>query len=273
MEKVMDTYLLVRKCLAIGIIFLFIGVAITPGINFNVVKASHDKDLVEVTAQTFGINGFEDTTVKLTREQYQNLERYLVEFKVRLNQTTTKKEAVPIFMEAVVELDNYGLLPKGMSVERAQRLVIGWYQKPIERLLNNRQQEIFPNHDNAFCLLYLDATKPLYPDYPFLIVYCPLALIVFLLGGIFGIFSAFIKYISEIIIEYISEITQYIPLKLLNIIKISGVTDFYSFGLKFLVVKTHSYAGPLLLGYTGLMLHLSDDKAYFFGFALAVLFA
>jgi len=262
-----------RKVLAVGIILLFIGVALVPSINFNVVKASYGNDLVEVTTQACGIKGSGNTTVKLTRQQYQNLKEYLVDFRSRLNQTTTREEAVPLFKEAVVELDNYGLLPKGMSVERAQRLVIGWYQKPIERLLNNRQQEIFPNLDNAFCLLYLDATKPLYPDYPFLIVYCPLALIVFLLGGIFGIFSAFIKYISEIIIEYISEITQYIPLKLLNIIKISGVTDFYSFGLKFLVVKTHSYAGPLLLGYTGLMLRLSDDKAYFFGFALAVLFA
>jgi len=114
---------LIVKGLAIGIILLFIGVAIAPSINFNVVKASDDDDLVEVTTQACGIKGFGNTTVKLTREQYQNLEQYLVEFRARLNQTTTREEAVPIFKEAVVELDKYGLLPRGMSVERAQKLI------------------------------------------------------------------------------------------------------------------------------------------------------
>jgi hypothetical protein len=37
------------KCLAIGIILLFVGVTIAPTINFNTVKASTDNDLVEVT--------------------------------------------------------------------------------------------------------------------------------------------------------------------------------------------------------------------------------
>ena len=120
---------LISKCLAVGIILLFIGIAVTPSINHGVVKASQDNDLVGVTTQACGIKGYGDTTVKLTREQYQNLEQYLVEFRAKLNQTMTRAEAVPIFKEAVVELNKYGLLPKGMSVERAQRLVTGQYQK------------------------------------------------------------------------------------------------------------------------------------------------
>jgi len=39
----------IKKLLAIGIIFLFIGVAVAPSINSSVVKASDD--LVEVTSQ------------------------------------------------------------------------------------------------------------------------------------------------------------------------------------------------------------------------------
>jgi hypothetical protein len=103
---------------------LFVGVAIAPTINQSVVTASTDDDLVEVTTQACGIQGYGDTTVKLTREQYQNLEQYLVEFRARLNQTTTREEAVPIFKEAVVELDKYGLLPKGMSVEKGTEISI-----------------------------------------------------------------------------------------------------------------------------------------------------
>jgi len=121
-----DNY--VKKGLVVSVILLFIGVAIAPSINFNVVKASDDNDLVEVTTQACGIKGYGNTTVKLTRQRYQNLEQYLVEFRARLNTTTTREEAVPIFKEAVVELNKYGLLPKGMSVERAQKLVTGQNQ-------------------------------------------------------------------------------------------------------------------------------------------------
>jgi hypothetical protein len=124
----MEEFHMKRKCLAIGIILLFVGVTIAPTINFNSVKASIDDDLVEVTTQACGIQGYKDTTVKLTREQYQDLEQYLIEFRARLNQTSTREEAVPIFKDAVVELDTYGLLPKGMSVRVVQRLIVNRFQ-------------------------------------------------------------------------------------------------------------------------------------------------
>lgn len=114
-----------KKYLAIGVALLFVGVIIAPGINQSVVMASQEDDLIEVTTQACGIKEYRNTTVKLTREQYQDLEEYLVEFRARLNQTSTRQEAIPIFKEAVVELDTYGLLPKGMSVEQAQRLITG----------------------------------------------------------------------------------------------------------------------------------------------------
>jgi hypothetical protein len=44
---------------------LFVGVIIAPTINFNIVKASQKDDLVEVTTQAYGIQGYKDTTVKL----------------------------------------------------------------------------------------------------------------------------------------------------------------------------------------------------------------
>jgi hypothetical protein len=137
---------------------LFIGIAVAPTINFIAVKASTDNDLVEVTSQACGIQGYGNTTVRLTREQYNDLEQYLVEFRARLNQTTTREEAVPIFKDAVVELNKYGLLPKGMSVERAQRLVIGLYQntnliKYLDKLSNTSEKPSL-QEGNKFCLIY-----------------------------------------------------------------------------------------------------------------------
>ncbi len=152
---------MMKKLLTIGIIILFIGVVVAPSINQNVVKASPDNDLIEVTTQACGIKGYDDTTVKLTRQQYQDLEQYLVEFRARLNQTTTREEAVPIFKEAVVELDKNGLLPKGMSVDQAQRLVTGQYQKLALR-------------GNYFCLITGNTSRTAcigFPSRPLINVY------------------------------------------------------------------------------------------------------
>jgi len=146
-----------KKGLVVSVIFLFIGVAIAPSINFNVVKASDDNDLVEVTSQACGIQGFGNTTVKLAKQQYQNLEQYLVDFRARLNQTTTREEAVPLFKEAVVELNKYGLLPKGMSTDKAQKLVLGGYQNPLyTRLLDKLQNSYgksYGDYENYYCLI------------------------------------------------------------------------------------------------------------------------
>ena len=142
-----------KKLLVIGIIFLFIGVAVAPSINTSVVKASNDNDLVEVTTQACGIQGFGNTTVKLTKQQYQNLQQYLVDFRGRLNKTTTREEAVPIFKEAVVELNKYGLLPKGMSVEQTEKFVIG--DNFNQKVIRSPPQFQSDGHGriNLFCLL------------------------------------------------------------------------------------------------------------------------
>jgi hypothetical protein len=145
---------MMKKLLVIGIIFLFIGVAVAPSINSSVVKPSDD--LVEVTSQACGIQGFGNTTVKLTKERYQNLEQYLVDFRARLNQTTTRGEAVPLFKEAVVELNRYGLLPKGMSVEKVQRLVLNGHQNPqYLRVLGERKSLFYgrSTYENSHCLI------------------------------------------------------------------------------------------------------------------------
>jgi hypothetical protein len=121
------------------------------------VKPSDDNDLIEVTSQACGIQGFGNTTVKLTKQQYQNLEQYLISFRAKLNQTTTREEAVPIFKEAVVELNKYGLLPKGMSVEKAQSLVTSKYQikniEELQRKLSRLRLSMFDNNSNFLCLI------------------------------------------------------------------------------------------------------------------------
>ncbi len=141
-----------KKYLAIGLALLFVGVVLAPSINQTVVRASQENDFVEVTTEACGIKGYGNTTVKLTREQYQNLEQYLVEFRAKLNQTTTREEAAPIFKEAVMELDTYGLLPKGMSVDRLQKLVTRFEKSTMTvEKISSFQSNL--KYVNLFCLI------------------------------------------------------------------------------------------------------------------------
>jgi len=258
-----------KQIIATTIILLFIGVAVAPSINFNVVKASNDNDLVEVTTQACGINGFGNTTMKLTREQYQNLEQYLVDFRARLNQTSTRDEAVPIFKEAVVELDKYGLLPKWMSVERAQRLVNGWYQKPFGRLLNNRQQEIFPGCINVFCLL---SAKMTYPEdeelYSFMLPLSPLLMVGLTAGMVLSAIGA--EKLSTFVGAFAFLLSLLNPIHFMNLIIFYYCNlDVQTIGLKG-NIRSEITDFILFLGYSGLMLNTNRDEPYFIGSAIAI---
>jgi hypothetical protein len=206
-----------KKELSVIIVILFISLVVKPTINFSVVKASNDNDLVEVTSQACGIQGFGNTTVKLTKQQYQNLEQYLVDFRARLNQTTTREEAVPLFKEAVVELNKYGLLPKGMSIKQAQNLVIGRDKEENHSILYQRLHRIVSNINltdyNFLCLItgsitnmtvlgLLNTLIAVIIMDPFFLIYL-LSAFNYLLGG--GKWSYFVACVSHLIVQLILE--------------------------------------------------------------------
>jgi hypothetical protein len=147
-----------RKALGVGVILLLIGVAVAPSIDFHLAKASPNNDLIEVTTQTCGIQGYENTTVKLTTQQYHDLEQYLVEFRARLNQTTTKEETMLLFKDAVAELNKYSLLPKGMSQHEAECLILGACEHPrvlhaLDRVQTFSENTSLDDLENNFCLV------------------------------------------------------------------------------------------------------------------------
>jgi len=253
-----------KKSLAVGVILLFIGVAIAPSINLSVVKASQDDDLVEVTTQACGIKGYGNTTVKLTREQYNDLEKYLVEFRARLNQTTTREEAIPIFKEAVVELNKYGLLPKGMSVEQAQKLFTGKKLNPIYKFVEKHldigsdNPPIKSASGNAFCLLFVKM------EHFYVVFQSPL--LISLLG--FLLLYALGK--GDLLLHF-AESYSWLPLTV-SISSIVWIIPFFgsvqSLGI-FGKVNYESYSSDLLLGgFIGLkILNISNSTGFLFGWA------
>jgi len=147
---------LIGKGLVIGIIFLFVGVVIAPSINFNVVKASSDNGLIEVTTEVYGIKGFGLHTAMLTTQQYGEVKHLMESIKERLRRAANKEETIAIFKDAVVTLNTYGLIPQGMTIEQTQKLVVGEYENFKVKTIGER---LFPkntfqtNQSNFLCLI------------------------------------------------------------------------------------------------------------------------
>lgn len=142
---------LLRKVLILFIILLFSGGSLISNITFPFAKASNTNDFIEVTTQACDVKNTYSTTVKLTYEQYQSLMQYLTDFRARLNKTSTREEAAFVFKEVVVELNTFGLLPKGMTIDLAQQLVVGRFQNPKLRLQRNTLFK--DSYDNYLCLI------------------------------------------------------------------------------------------------------------------------
>jgi hypothetical protein len=250
--KVMDRNMFIKKSLVIPTIFFLITVSIAPVVHFNVVKASDDNDLVEISTKACGIRRSGDSRVTLTKEQYRNLEKYLVEFKTRLNQTTTHEEAVSIFKEAVVELDKYGLLPRGMSTTQAQRLVTMGQQ--IQQIVHRMSKSI-GSTVNVFCLF--TAISDNVVDFNIWVVAA-------------AMLSQVIHYDSPfILLVYLLFFIGFVkPLRFLNVLTVDGGGEFsfyFSLGLKGVDAGLDGIS--TVIGFTGLKITLNAHNAFYLGVA------
>jgi hypothetical protein len=150
-----------KKAIVVGISFLCIITFLISSQAVIIAKASVDTHIAKVTSQVYGVRGFGDTTVHLTEQQYRTLRNYLKTFQERLNQTTTREEALTLFREAIVELDVYGLLPKGMTANQTLHAVSGEHTKLMPWFFKKTKQ-VFPLVDanissrviNLFCFFY-----------------------------------------------------------------------------------------------------------------------
>jgi len=141
-----------RKGIVFGIIFLFFSVGVQPAfaeLSFD----SDESELVEYTVQVGDIKH----NVVLSSKQAKELENLKDCTKAKLNEVTTIKETSHIFDETVVSLNELGMIPDGMSVEDAQRMVKGNNRFPMIEILlnrlNGRNLGIFDDESNLFCLI------------------------------------------------------------------------------------------------------------------------
>jgi len=142
-----------KKLLTTSIVILFLGLAFAPSIHANISKES---ELVEITTEVCGLPGQKPQTVQLSKSDAEAVYRLFKEIKLKLDAVESRKEAVEVFNEAIMELDKYALLGE-LSVEKTQNLVLGRYQNSREiQFLEKRYPWIMEKSediDNFLCLI------------------------------------------------------------------------------------------------------------------------
>lgn len=102
------------------VVALLVSVSLTNVVGYGVVKASQETDYFEITSQAYGNSGWGRTSVKMTREQYQDFKQDLVEFRVRLNQTTSQEETNILFNDLLHKLQTIGLVSTSINLGQFQ---------------------------------------------------------------------------------------------------------------------------------------------------------
>jgi len=205
-----------KKLLVFGVIVLFLGLAIAPSINANVSKASIESELVEITVEASGIEGATPHTVKLTRQQFAEVEKLFNDIQTKLDGTKTMMDAIPIYYDAVVELNKYGLLPEGMNVDDAQKLVTGEYK-------HNEQTNLFRETSNistnALCFVFgmIKNVNFLNLFSPLMVVLLIFSLPIFVVGLILTLITG-IPILPYYLVAVFLTMASSIPLAFLNVI-------------------------------------------------------
>lgn len=154
----------VKKTVSIAVIALFIGLATAPSISAQVNKTTARNDLVEFTTDIYGINGVESQTVKLTKQQTNEIEHIFDSIKAQVDNAQSREKIIKIFSQGIEELNKYGLLPKGINVKQAERLICGpVFQYSIKNLFtNNLGNHHICNDTNTNCLFVANLNESRY---------------------------------------------------------------------------------------------------------------
>ena len=106
-----------KKYIVIILTFIFLGTIIEPSIN----AYFKDEHLVESILEISGRNSGKQK-VELTLKEAEEVEELFSSINLKLNKTESREQAENIINDAVVKLNEYGLLG-GLSIKQAQRLI------------------------------------------------------------------------------------------------------------------------------------------------------
>jgi len=146
-----------RIGLTIAVILFFIGFAFTPSVNIIGVNGTNNDDLVKMTTRACDLKDDNTYCVLLRKQQVREVQRIFDELKNRLSTSNSMEETQQIFNDSIVSLSSYNLFPAGMTIEQAKRLVSGINQKilPLFQKISTKFQVDTKagTIQNSFCLI------------------------------------------------------------------------------------------------------------------------
>jgi hypothetical protein len=152
------------KPLILGVIVLFIGVAVQPAFAINI-KSSNDlilknelekNDLVEYIIQIVRTDEIIEHKVFLTEEEVKNLESLFEKIKTDLNNSESREETIQIYNDAAEFLRNFKLLPEDVSVDEIKQLITG-SNRDLDKI--RFKNEMGDGFENRLCFVTGKSSK------------------------------------------------------------------------------------------------------------------
>ena len=103
------------------LVILFINnISLISTINFEIVEASDDNELIEVITHVFDLKGDNRYTIQLTKKQLRDVQRIFDEMNHRLSTAKSMDETHGIFYDTIILMKRYNLISlPGARSERA----------------------------------------------------------------------------------------------------------------------------------------------------------
>jgi hypothetical protein len=146
-----------KKIGIFGIILLLIGVTCAPNTNGNVVITSGEHHGIELSSQVYDITPETTITIQVTERQANEVRVIFDDLKNQLSNAHSAEETQRVFNATIIELDRHNLLPDGMNIEQAQRVVHHAYTHQqiitiLQKLFHNFQTQTKTGGiQNSFC--------------------------------------------------------------------------------------------------------------------------
>lgn len=119
----MKKYPVALKIVAVGIIILSISMTFISCIPIKTANASNDHHLITVTTNAYENTEDHTSTQLITQQQLQDIQQMFDELKNRLFSAESIEETQQVFNDTIVSLNKYNLLPIGITTEHAKQLV------------------------------------------------------------------------------------------------------------------------------------------------------
>lgn len=134
-----------KKLLSIGMILLFLGIAVS-----NSIAVEQDEEFVDIELQICGLNRYDKKTFTLSKTDSGNLDALFDELRVRLANTNSREEFRNELKWAIRELDELDLLG-GMSIDEAEELVLNSDESLTHLSESDIEDKINGSYRNSNC--------------------------------------------------------------------------------------------------------------------------